>query len=187
MSESKSNKPCSDELGKIDDKDIPSLLQQYRAFIDSREKLSDRRADTNKFFITLITGLFALLSLVARFGTSDATALPGPFVWPIGVIGILLCYVWYATLITYDVRLDSRREVIINVERHLPYQMYKEYLCTTKEMGKKLRYRFFGELRTDVEKMAARDRWIAALFGIIFFVLAAASFIIWIAPKPFTL
>jgi len=45
------------------DPDLGMLLDQYKLYVQLADKVSDGRADANKFFISLLTGLLALLQL----------------------------------------------------------------------------------------------------------------------------
>ena len=49
---------------KYGDKYVDHLLDQYKIYIDSTEKISDRRLKTNEFFLGLNTGLVTLLGFV---------------------------------------------------------------------------------------------------------------------------
>jgi len=49
------------------DKYREHLFEQYRLYIGSAEKISDRRQNANSYFITINTALIALLSLSFKY------------------------------------------------------------------------------------------------------------------------
>ncbi|MCK4735084.1 MAG: hypothetical protein KAT65_21710, partial [Methanophagales archaeon] len=40
------------------------LLEQYKLYVEMADRISTRRAQTNRFYISLLSGLLALLSIV---------------------------------------------------------------------------------------------------------------------------
>ena len=72
--------------------DAASMVELYSVYVQTIEKVIDRREDTNKFFITLLTGLLVLLSIIIELrGTAF---LQQEALLIVGVVGILLCYIW---------------------------------------------------------------------------------------------
>jgi hypothetical protein len=88
------------------------------------DKNSDRRVDANKFFISLLTGLLAVLSVVTQLH-GPATAL-NAMLLAFGVFGILLCYVWYITIRSYRQLNSGKFHLIGEVEARLPFPFYDE-------------------------------------------------------------
>jgi hypothetical protein len=113
----------SDEVSD-DTKKMQLLLEQYKLYVQMADRNSDRRVDANKFFISLLTGLIAVLSVV--------TQLHGPVIafnamlLAIGVFGMLLCYVWYITIRSYKQLNSGKFHLIGDVEAQLPYRFYDE-------------------------------------------------------------
>jgi len=56
---------------KYGDKYIEHLLEQYKIYINSAEKISDRRQKSNEFFLTLNSALVALLGFTATKTTGE--------------------------------------------------------------------------------------------------------------------
>ncbi|MGZ4943865.1 MAG: RipA family octameric membrane protein [Halobacteriota archaeon] len=80
--------------------------------------------DANKFFISLLTGLIAVLSVVTQLH-GPVMALNAMFI-AIGVFGMLLCYVWYVTIRSYKQLNSGKFHLIGDVEAQLPYRFYDE-------------------------------------------------------------
>ena len=53
------------DVTKYGDKYIEHLLEQSKLYVESADKMSDRRQKTNEFFLALNTALVALLGFIA--------------------------------------------------------------------------------------------------------------------------
>jgi hypothetical protein len=104
--------------------DMAMLLEQYKLYVQMADRNSDRRVDANKFFISLLTGLIAVLSVVTQLH-GPALALNAMFL-AIGVFGMLLCYVWYITIRSYKQLNSGKFHLIGEVEARLPFPFYDE-------------------------------------------------------------
>ncbi len=109
---------ASDKYG---DKYIEHLLEQYKIYVGSAEKISDRRQKANEFFLALNTGLVALLGFViTKTSQSDITGLLALS----SVAGITMCYLWYRIVRSYKGLNSGKYEVIHMIEARLPLALY---------------------------------------------------------------
>lgn len=96
------------------------LLEQYKLYIHSHEKVSDRRQKTNEFFLGLNTALLATLGfIVGKFG--EATAILVSFAL---IAGIIICYFWYQIIYSYKGLNTGKFAVIHAIESKLPLSLY---------------------------------------------------------------
>ncbi len=106
---------------KYGDKYVEHLLEQYKIYIDSAEKISDRRQKNNEFFLGLNTALVALLGFVL-------TKLDSEQIYYIFLLasaaGVLICYYWYRIILSYKGLNGGKFEVIHLVEKRLPLALY---------------------------------------------------------------
>ncbi|MAZ40538.1 hypothetical protein CL654_00265 [bacterium] len=103
-----------------DDTYIEHLLEQYKLYINSHEKVSDRRQKTNEFFLGLNTALLAALGfIVGKFG--DSSALLVSFAL---VAGMVICYFWYRIIYSYKGLNTGKFKVIHAIESRLPLSLY---------------------------------------------------------------
>lgn len=105
------------------ERDHSTLLEQYKLYVLLADKVSDRRADANKFFISLLTGLLALLSAVTGF--KPATAIESALLLVVAILGVLLCYVWFVTIRSYGQLNSGKFKVIYEVEKRLAFRFYE--------------------------------------------------------------
>jgi hypothetical protein len=109
------------ESAKYGDKYIEHLLEQYKIYINSAEKISDRRQKANEFFLTLNSALVALLGFVAtKTSQVEVTRL----LILSAVAGITMCYLWYRILQSYKGLNGGKFKVIHIIEARLPLALY---------------------------------------------------------------
>jgi len=71
------------------------LLEQYKLYVEMADRISSRRSQTNRFYISLLYGLLALLYVFAGKNTSSFLAI---VTLAIGIIGLVLCCLWVVNL-----------------------------------------------------------------------------------------
>jgi hypothetical protein len=112
------------------------LLEQYKLFVDTEEKLVARRQNVNTFFLSLNTLLLAALGIVAKEAIKMQLALIG--VLAISLAGFLLCIAWYKLVHSYR-QLNAGKFAIIHLlEEYLPAALFKaEWIALGEGRDKK--------------------------------------------------
>lgn len=105
---------------KYGDKYVEHLLEQYKLYLSSAEKISDRRQTANTFFLGLNT---AFLSLLAWVNTKPETGSSLVFI-AASLSGAIVCYFWYRMMRSYRDLNTAKFKVIHAIERRLPLSMY---------------------------------------------------------------
>lgn len=95
------------------------LIEQYKLYVVSHEKISERRQETNRFFLTLNTLMLASLSYLL----DTRSDLNNVLLIGLGA-GILVCYFWYRMIRSYDGLNTGKFSVIHAVESRLPLALY---------------------------------------------------------------
>lgn len=105
------------ELINKDNKETSdALLEQYKLYIEMMDKVSERRGNANSFFITLHT---VVLGIIGINGFSVEK-----YWWLIVILGLILSYVWGYLLQSYKLLNTGKFEVIHEIEKELPMNMY---------------------------------------------------------------
>lgn len=92
------------------------LFQQYRLFVDSAEKTSERRSHLNTFFIALHSLFISGLS----FFKTDIFS----YIIPICIFGCVLAFLWWYMLCNYRSLNRAKFKIIQEIEKHLPLNLY---------------------------------------------------------------
>lgn len=105
----------------MDEKEL--TLEQYRIFVETADRVSERRSQANNFFVSINTALIAAIPIVfEKIPTSDEAF----FAKAIGIAGILLNVIWFLTIRTYK-NLNSAKFVAIHeIEGKLPHQPFRK-------------------------------------------------------------
>ena len=100
----------------------PHLLEQYKLYVEMADRISNRRAQTNRFYISLLSGLLALLSIVVgRDIFSDFQTIVFSV---ISVLGLTLCALWNVNIRSYRQLNSGKFKVIHEMEQQLPFPCY---------------------------------------------------------------
>lgn len=98
------------------------LFQQYRLYVESAEKTSDRRNKANSDFVALSTLFVSLLALA-----SQATFLGNPMLAELvlSAFGFLVSTMYCSLIKSYDQLNTGKYSVIHEIERSLPLALYE--------------------------------------------------------------
>lgn len=158
---SHSNYTADDERAYQD-----ALLKQYFKYIDSAEKVSDRRAVTNTFFITINS---AIVTLVALFW-ENRPALENPWLLLLPLSAALaLCATWFLLILSYRQLNGAKWAIIGEVESQLPLRLWGEAEWKKLKEGEDWRKYF---------KLTVAEQFVPAVFAGIYilgFVLAVTA------------
>lgn len=139
------------------------IFDQYKIFVESAERISDRRQHANNYFITINA---ALISLV---GLSFQIKFLQDIGWArilIAAIGVAICVIFWYLLRSYDQLNTGKFKVIHEIEQRLPLALYDyEWEILGRGNKPKLYYPF--------ARIESKIPWV---FGVIYFLLGVASF-----------
>jgi hypothetical protein len=92
--------------------DLPeNYLELYKLAVEMADRISARRGVANSFFLTVNTGIVAVLA------TRDVR-------WYLAVAGIVFSVTWWALLRSYRELNSAKFEVILAMEERLPVRLY---------------------------------------------------------------
>ena len=93
------------------------IMEQYRLYVESADKVSQLRANANSFYITVNTLLLAFLGM--KYHEIDEC-----FLYVILFAGVLLSIVWFLNIRYYRALNTAKFKVIHILESKLPFQPY---------------------------------------------------------------
>lgn len=98
------------------------LFEQYKLYIESVEKTSDRRQHANNYFITINTALISLIGLSFQIKIFENLAWIKSI---LALVGIIICAVFWYLIRSYKQLNAGKFAVIHEIEKHLPLALYK--------------------------------------------------------------
>jgi hypothetical protein len=98
------------------------LFEQYKVYVEMMDRTSGRRAETNKFYITLLSGLLAFLTFL--LGRQFCTGYEDIVIGLFAVLGLILCWVWHSNIRSYRELNSGKFKIIHEMEKDLPYECF---------------------------------------------------------------
>jgi hypothetical protein len=100
------------------------LLEQYKLYVQMMDKVTERRGKTNTFYISLLSSLLALLSLLVNKNNALFSEPKDIMLLVLAILGIALCYSWHISINSYKQLNSLKFKVINEIESHLPFPCY---------------------------------------------------------------
>ena len=115
-------KKLFNELPEINKADFSKyLFEQYKLYVESIERVSDRRLKTNEFFLAINTATIAAIGFAFGKGGNN---IPPLFYILSALGGISICYLWYGIIRSYKGLNSGKLKMIHAIETKLPLSLY---------------------------------------------------------------
>lgn len=151
-------------------KDFSShLLKQYKLYVETAERVSDRRQSANNFYLSLNSAISALS------GYLSATVKDFWIIF-VSITGILISLAWIQNINSYKQLNTAKYQVIHEMENHLPASLFKTEWIDWLEEGKGEKYKKLTTVEKNVPKIFIMIYLILILFSIIFFLFNTGLF-----------
>lgn len=142
-----------------------AVLEQYKLYVETADRISQRRAVANTFFLTLNTAIFTVIGV---FWKDRPSAPEAALAFPLIVV-LGQCFAWFYLVRAYRQLNSAKFAVVGELETRLPASPYwRAEWYALGEGGDRARYWPL----THIEK------WIPILFGATY-LAAFAALVIW--------
>ena len=101
----------------------PHLLEQYKLYVEMADRISARRGQTNSFYISLLSGLLAVLSLSTDKQATITTHYK-VLLLVVSAAGLILCFVWLLNIRSFKQLNSAKFMVVHEIEEFLPFACY---------------------------------------------------------------
>lgn len=102
------------------------LLEIYKLHVNMADCVSERRGQANRFYITLLSSLLAVLAFtVENLGTANLASNIDFIIFLVGLLGILLCIIWHVNIKSYRQLNSGKFKVLHELEAKLSFPFYK--------------------------------------------------------------
>lgn len=143
------------------------LFEQYCRYVESAEKISERRITANNFLLTVNVFLVTLFGLVvsSKYKSWWAIILP--------ITGVLVSLTWHRMITSYRDLNTIKFKVIHELEEQMPAALYA-YEWRLAEEGKGNTYHPLSHL----------ERWVPVIFIVLYVFLAGFGILDWMHDCP---
>jgi hypothetical protein len=104
--------------------DAETLVEQYKVYVEMTDRLSSRRFEANRFYSTILTGLFAVLSFAIDQAALNPLEREIIFLG-VSIFGIILSILWFVNIRSYRLINSAKFKVINEMEKHLSFPCYE--------------------------------------------------------------
>jgi hypothetical protein len=149
------------------------IMEQYKLFVELMDRVTQRRLNTNTFFLTANTALIAALS-----GLSTTRILSEQnyiIIYGLAAVaGVLLCVEWRGIIKSYTQLNQGKFAIILQVESRLPLSMFK---AEWKALGD-------GKNKKLYNPITKTERLIPIIFMFLYIALPVSSILIFSGLIP---
>jgi hypothetical protein len=131
--------------------DRPILLEQYRLISESADKITDKRQNTNNFYLAVNS---FILAIAGYFANIQLNLMP----LFIALIGLCISIVWRINITSFKNLNSAKFKIIHELENYLPANIYK----------KEDQY-----LKKNYYNLTSVEKWVPIIFGIIYLIIIA--------------
>jgi hypothetical protein len=112
-----------EKMTSEEDQKQKTIFEQYKLYVEMADRISQRRAQTNQFYITILSALAVILSLVVS--NHLYSKILYLVILVIAIVGMLLCIIWYFNIESYKQLNTGKFRVIHEMESLLPFAAYR--------------------------------------------------------------
>ena len=124
------------------------VLDLYKMYVASADKISDRRQTANTFFVSLNS---TIIGLVGYLNLSQDTKTSGVYMFAlVAMAGMLICYMWYSLIRSYKNMNSGKFQVINAIERMLPLRPYDAEWIALEHGKNPKRYLEFSRVEANI-------------------------------------
>jgi hypothetical protein len=112
------------------------LLEQYKLYVEMADRVSNRRAQTNQFYVSVISALLGIVTIASSIVGNQiltSTKLSNTAFLAVSLLGLFLCTIWFINIFSYRQLNSGKFQVIHEIEQWLPYACYdREWIVLGK-------------------------------------------------------
>ena len=141
-------------------------VQLYELYLTTAERVSDRRAQSNAWMLSVNSGIVALYGYLRAGQEAQSDVVSSVWLWAIPTAGALVSLAWAALLSSYRSLNRAKFVVLMEIERAFPEDLPAPLFSREREI-------YQAQGRTPLSHIESAVPWVfVALYGAM--ILAAA-------------
>jgi len=147
------------------DKYQEHLLEQYKLFVETADKVTERRLNANNYFLTINAFLISLFGVLANFSNTGPL---GSKIWSflVPVAGFLVCITWMTIIKSFRQLNSGKFKIIHELETVLPAALF-DAEWTVLERGRGKTYTRTTLVEVLVPRIFTGLYVVLAVFGVV--------------------
>jgi hypothetical protein len=144
------------------------LLEQYKLFVETSQRVSEKRQNSNNYLLTLNSSLVTLFVVfLSTFGHHWWNVL-------IPATGLIVCFIWYSLVDSYKDLNKAKFDVIHELENQLPVALFRHewWVCGHNRKSKD------KTVEDTYVPLTHLERWIPIAFAVLY--IGLAGYAIWV-------
>ena len=146
------------------DENRRELLEIYKLHAELADRVSQRREEANRLFVSLLTGTLIFLVALLRYG---AETMPvGAILTAVSIFGIFLSAAWYIIIRSYRQLNSGKFAALHELEEKLAYPFFKREWELLEE----------GKSRSRYWKLTVVETFLPVIFALLYLALIIIFF-----------
>ncbi|MDR0299544.1 MAG: hypothetical protein LBI13_05610 [Streptococcaceae bacterium] len=137
-------------------------FELYKIYLESIEKISDRRDNANKYFLQVQSAILVLAGLIIQFGGHEKKLLIGGLT----LFGLIISIIFWFLINSYKQMNSGKFKVLHEMEQELEIDMYQREWLYLGEGKDKKKYFPFSHV----------ERLVPIVFGVAYIVIFVLLF-----------
>jgi hypothetical protein len=109
-------------IASLDEKQRSVLFEQYKLFVDTMERVVNRRQTAHNFFLSANGFVFTVVGFIAK-DLKESPFFAFPIV-AVCIVGVILSFTWYRLCRYYGLLNGGKFKVIHLLEQYLPARLF---------------------------------------------------------------
>lgn len=115
------------EIMKKSENSDPNIIEIYKLHCEITDNVSNRRSQTNQFFIAILSFLIGIVSFSSSKDIANNILEQINYIYVlVGFMGILLCILWIVNIQSYKKINSAKFKILHKIEEQLPFQFYAD-------------------------------------------------------------
>lgn len=137
-------------------------FDQYKIYIESIEKISDRRESANKYFFALNSGIIVSAGFIVNSSLGEGLKILALLI--LAVLGIIFSGTFWFLINSYKQLNSGKLRILHKIEENLPIKMYADEWVELGQGNDMKKYLPFSHI----------ERVVPVIFGVLYLLCLAA-------------
>lgn len=136
-------------------------IELYKLYVETAEKVSDRRSSANTWMLSVNTALVGFYAFLEKDKEIIVSSERQIWLLAIPVTGLIISFAWLSLLVSYRKLNQAKFHIIHEIEEDLPYKLFileNIKLTEAKHWG-----------------LSNIESWIPMAFFVLYFIIALSS------------